>query len=265
MFVELDIKTDIGEALKTFHALEPRQFPFIVSLAMNRIVNRIKKHLEKEMPVAFDRPTPFTKNSLTIKVAQKTDLTANVRFRDFAGKGVPAYKYLNAEIEGGQRAYKSHERQLASAGLLPAGMYAVPAKGVSLNVYGNLPGPYINKIMSYLRTNRDATQNRGRGAMSRRNANGNKYGVKYWVRKVHAADGLPLGIYEVKGKTSRLVIAFVRSPSYTKRYRFHDLAQADARRYLGEELRKAADYAMATSRDAGFSSRDVIDLVNTIT
>jgi hypothetical protein len=56
-----------------------------------------------------------------------------VRFKEFGGSGVPAWKYLAPEIDGDPRRRKSHELRLQGAGVLHANEYAVPGEGVALD------------------------------------------------------------------------------------------------------------------------------------
>ncbi len=250
--ITLDVKTDIAQALAKFAKLEPRQLPFIVSVAMNRTMRRIKDDERKEMARVFDRPTPFTLNSLATQVATKQKLEASIRLKDFAGKGVPASKYLAPEIYGGKRPYKRFERALAAAGLLPDGLYAVPAQGVVLDAYGNLKGSYLTRILSYLRASSDPTQNRA--TRQRRKTKGKP---QQFFAITDASHRLPMGIYERSGGRIHMVIAYVKAPTYTERFKFYQVGQETTSRYLVEELRIAAAQALATSRDAGFTLADI--------
>lgn len=238
--IEVNVQTNIAETLKKFYRLEPRQFPFIVSLALNRTAKAIKENEKKEIVKVFDRPVPFTVNSLQGLPATKENLEVSIRLRDFAGKGVPASKYLAPEIYGGARPAKRFELALRAAGILPADLFAVPASGAALDAYGNLPASYINRILSFLRANRDATQNRT--ARSSR-----KKALQFFAVNAENPRSLPLGIYERSPGKIRLVIAFVKQPKYTPRFKFYDVAQRDTDALLARELEKAADYAIRTS------------------
>lgn len=251
--ITLDVQTDIAQALKKFYALEPRQFPFIVSLAMNRTMQQIKKNEQQEISRAFDRPTPFTMNSLQITPATKDNLQASIGLRDFAGKGTPASKYLAPEIYGGDRRYKRFELALKSAGILPDGMFAVPGKGAALDQYGNMTASYITRILSYLRASPDATQNRAR--------RGKAKALQFFAVSRPNDRSLPLGIYERTGNTIRLVIAFVKQPLYRERFKFYDVAGQSTQQLLADELRKAAEYAISTS-NTSLTLSDFTSLLN---
>jgi hypothetical protein len=236
----LDIKTNIDDALKQFYVLEPRHFPFIVALAMNRTMKRIKDDVREEMARAFDRPKPFTLNSLQTVVATKQNLEASIKLRDFAGKGTPASKYLAPTIYGGKRSYKGFERQLQRAGILPAGMYAVPSNTAPLDQYGGVSGSLIVKMLSYLKAFGEVgyTANRKPGARK----------AQEFFAITTPDRGLPLGIYQRKGKGINMLFAFVKQPTYSKQFRFFEVSQNTAQRYLNAELIRAADYALQTSK-----------------
>ncbi len=237
----IDVKSDIATALKKFEALEPRQFPFIVALAMNRTFKLMGGDMRAEMEKDFDRPTPWTLNSLQIVPATKELLEGGIKLKDFGGKGIAANKYLGPEIYGGPRRPKRFENALKAYGYLPDDMFAVPAKGLALDQYGNIPGGLINKILSYIRSNPDATQNRT--ARSK----GNKNNQGYFVMKPNNVYKLPAGIYQRNGATKRMIIAFVKQPVYNKRYRFYEVGEAGVTKYFAAQLQSAAEYAISTS------------------
>lgn len=238
--LQLDITTDIDKALKQFYVLEPRQFPFIVSFAMNKTMRYVKDDIRAEMQKVFDRPKAFTLNSLRTEIAKKDNLVALIQFRDFAGKGTPASKYLAPEIYGGGRSYKGFEKQLQRNGILPAGLYAVPAKGAPLDQYGGISGSVIVKILSYLKAFGEVgyTANKKPGARK----------AQQFFAISSPDQGLPMGIYQRKGKGIQMIFAFVKQPKYTKRLRFFEVSEATTRRHLERELVKAADYAISTSK-----------------
>jgi hypothetical protein len=241
----MNVNTDIAEALKKFYALEPRQFPFIVALAMNRTMKVIKQLERDAMVKAFDRPTPFTLNGLQTNIAKKEKLEASIGLREFAGKGTPASKYLAPEIYGGQRPLKRMEKALQAIGVMPAGMYAVPAKGAPLNAYGNLTGGYIVKVLSALRAFSEVGYKANRTAASAKRAKGKQ---KQFFAVTDPARGLPLGVYERKAKAIHMVIAYVPKAVYDKRLPFFEVAEKNAKDLLPYALQQAAKQALATSR-----------------
>lgn len=249
MEIKFDVTHDLEKALAQFTSLRERDLPFVAITAVNMTMKQVKADIRDEMTKVFDKPVPFTLNSLqTYPFATKQAPTAVLRFRDFAGKGTPAKKYLQPEIYGGGRGYKSFEKALSNAGLLPQGMFAVPAepggpanKGAPLDQFGNIRGAYLNRMLSYLRANRDATQNRNRDRKGKRGAS--RSGLQ-WYAVTDEKGKLPLGIYERQAGVMHMVIKFVRAPSYKVKLDFHAVAQRSAEKHIPDNVKKAADIAL---------------------
>lgn len=247
MEIEFDVKNELTRALAQFTTLRDRDLPFVAATAINMTMKMVKADMREEMGKVFDAPTPFTLNSLqTYPFATKESLEAVLRFKDFAGKGTSADKYLAPEIYGGGRRLKSFEKALQAAGLLPAGLFAVPAKaggsakqGAPLDQYGNIKGSYLNRMLSYLRANRDATQNRAQGR-----GKGKRGKALQWFCISQEGKGLPLGIYERSAGAIHMVLKFVSAPQYNVRYHFGDVAQASAARHFPGNIDKAANIAI---------------------
>ncbi len=141
-------------------------------------------------------------------------LSAEVRWREFAGKGTPAWKYLTPEIDGGPRRHKSHELRLIRANVMRAGEFAVPGAGVTLDAYGNMPGSLLERILSQLQA---AEQWAGYSAnqTKRSRARRRKGSATYFLLRGRAA---PDGIYQRNGRRIIPVLIFVRSPTYGPRF-----------------------------------------------
>lgn len=71
-------QSNLSRVIKGLNDFHQKQLPFATSLALNRTAQAIRKDLRSEMERVFDRPTPFTLNSLQITSSSKTDLTAAV-------------------------------------------------------------------------------------------------------------------------------------------------------------------------------------------
>lgn len=239
---QMVIKTDIAQVLKRFEALEPRQFPFIVSLAMNKTGKIVREGLKNNMPLSLDRPTNFTLNSLMIRPATKIKLETDVGLREFAGKGTPASKYLLPQIHGGDRKHKRFERALIESGLMPNNYYAVPGGSAPLDNYGNVRGSYITSMLSYLKSSPDSFQNRTARSSNRKSVKNQQFFV------INNTDShLPLGIYQRKATTIGLIFAFVKKPNYSKRFLMFEIAEKLTRQHIQDELYKAAEQALKTS------------------
>ena len=249
--ITLDVKTDIAKALAPISVLEPRQFPFIASLAINRTLTKVREVEKKALASSFDRPTSRTVNALFTRPSNKQNLTAFVALKDDAPKGTAPEKYLQAQIEGGGRRLKRFEKALQYAGILPQGMYAVPAKGFPVNAYGNIPSSYIVRMLSALKAFSEVGYDANRTTRSsKRNASRQQsfFAVKPDDYK-HTGLKLPLGVYQKQGNTARMVIAFVRAPNYRKRLPYFQKAEQTVREQFPIQLRGAIEQAMRTSRN----------------
>lgn len=223
------------------------QIPFATSLAINRTAELVKKAVVDEMKKVFDRPTPFTLNSLYVTPSTKDKLEAVVWLKDeysVGNQGTPATKYLGPEIFGGARRAKSHERRLRDKGMLGSGMFAVPAQGAEglLNRYGNLEGGLIWQMMSSLKINRDIGYQSNETAKSRKR---NRSRARYFI----LGGDRPLGIASrPTGGVLQPFVWFVKSPSYTPRLNFFAIAEKAIDENLEKQLSKAIRYAIKTMR-----------------
>lgn len=244
--VTINVQSDIAQALARLSKLEPRQLPFIVSLAMNKTMKQVRIDEQKEIQRAFDRPTAYTLNSLRSIPATKESLEASITFKDMAGRGVPAGKYLNEEIYGGARRDKKLDRALIALGVMPASMFAVPTGAAPLDGNGNISGQYARQLIRVL-------QGRRRGGKNPDAA----------FRAVGEGENLPPGIYARNGRKLSRVIAFTKVKAYHKRLRFFEVAEETLARVLVDETRKAAEYAISTS-NTNIGSGDIAAAIGAI-
>jgi hypothetical protein len=127
----------------------------------------IKDAIRHEMQRVFDRPTPFTLNSMVV-IQDKGAVNASVIFKE--GELYQKQHYLRPHIDGGTRAQKRTEYLLGSrASALPPGWVTVPGSAARLDRYGNMSRGQLMQITSYVRANYDVgvTSNRPYGRHSR--------------------------------------------------------------------------------------------------
>lgn len=243
--IRISVKNDLDRMRTLLTDFERKQLPFASALALTRLAGRAREDLKSEMSSAFDRPTPFTMNSLALKPATKSNLEAKVGFKDWAPKGVPAGRYLRAQIEGGPRTDKSSERKLRAAGVLPGGYFMMPARGARKNGYGNVSPGHVVKVLSAvgaLSTAGSAGNRSGRGRGKRRNEN-------YFVVQPGARNGLPPGIYRRTPQGGHILdFIFTKQPKYAPRFRFGPVAQDSYQRNAPGEFAKALRDAFRMAR-----------------
>ena len=80
----------------------------------------VKPAIQQEMKEVFDRPTPYTLNSVYTRL-NSSDMSVDIGLKEWAGKGGAAADYLKPQIYGGSRPMKRSERHLGS--------YYVPGPG----------------------------------------------------------------------------------------------------------------------------------------
>lgn len=249
--IRIDVDAD-NVLARQFTALERTQLPFAVMQAVNATAFEIRETWKRTAQRVFDRPTPLTMNAVLYQKATRQRLYATVFIRDEAHKGTPPAKYLQPQVEGGQRRLKGMERLLQGANLMPPGRYAVPGKGAPLDAYGNVKAGTVRKILSQGRAGLEAgyTSNETDTGRDRRLRRQKKRGGggSYFVLQKQRGRLMP-GIYEryVTGFGSgvKSIFVFVTTPTYTARYNIYGLAQRQWNTlmpfYFNRELAKALE------------------------
>lgn len=228
------------EQAKAELARYERQVPFATALALTRTAEIAKRAVEAEMGSVFDRPTRWTLNSLRLFPAKKNNLVARVWMKNEADKSVPATRWLNPQIDGGQRQDKRTEKLLRDRGILPSGKYVVPGRDAKLNQFGNISRGQIQKILSGLGAQFDPYQNSTASARS----SANKRAFFVLGRGDEAA-----GIAQRTGRSSiKILLAFVSRPSYGRRLDFYGVGDRVVVENLERELVEAMRKAIATAR-----------------
>lgn len=238
----------LHEQLRQLTDLEARQLPFASALALTRTAKEdVEPALVSEMRTVFDRPTPWTLNSLRVFPATKQKLEARVWMKNEADKSIPATKWLAPEIYGGGRNYKRAEVMLRAKGLLPDDKYVVPGAGAKLDRYGNLAKGQITKALSGVGGFGQQGYNANATDSKRSRAKGNAR--RYFV--MHDTNRKPIGIAERTGRGRAglaIILAFVSRPSYRAAFDFHRVAEARAKAGLPTQFKRALAEALRTSR-----------------
>jgi hypothetical protein len=248
---------DVRDAVRQITAgmlVEEKQVKFATRVALTRVAKVAEGAEVKEMRDIFDRPTPFTMSGLFVRPATTTNLTAEVKLKDFAGKSSsPAATYLAAQIKGGMRGEKRFERALRSVGALPPGYRVVPGTGAELDAYGNMNRGQIVQILAYFRAFPEAgykanMTDKKRAALER--GSKTKQGISYFAGR--PGDRLPWGIYQrvhfARGTALKPVMIFVRSVQYQAIFDFEYVAESAVEMNFPAEFTRALAEARATQR-----------------
>ncbi|MCK8784129.1 hypothetical protein M0638_07035 [Roseomonas sp. NAR14] len=126
--LRIDVRADIRSFERTLDNVQRRQIPFATANALNATARAVQAEERRELPSVFDRPTPFTLNSIGIVPARKDRLEARVFVKDKQAS------YLGLQETGGTR--------------LPAKRALVLPARITLNTYGNMPKGAIKRAIA---------------------------------------------------------------------------------------------------------------------
>ncbi len=231
----------------------PRRLNAAAATALTRTAVDVRDAERQEVRRVFDRPTPYTQNSLYLRPATAQRLEAEVYFKDDAGRGgIAATTYLLPQVEGGNRSHKRVERLLQMAGHLPQGWYATAGQGARLDAYGNVSRGQIIQVLSQLRISAVSGFTRNMPFDGRKQiAAQRRAGGRFFV--VKPGGKIQPGIYqrELTGRNISPVFIFVRSASYQPRLDFHGLAKRVAAERLPVHLQRSIEEHAARLAGAG--------------
>lgn len=219
--MKIDIRMDVAKLRRELNAAQ-QQIPYATALAINELLKVAAPVVQAYIDRTIDRPTPWTRNSYRVlKWAKKTDLTGEVGFKDMeniGGRGTPAGKYLQPEMEGSARQSKGLERLLSARGLISNGEYLVPSKFIKLDQYGNVPKGVVQKMIANLDAGFDRYNNTPSGG-----ARGGKKKAEYFFTRRGVRGARMTAIWQnfgVKGKQHAIpAFIVVRSaPRYKKTF-----------------------------------------------
>lgn len=244
----LTISADFKSVQRRLDALG-RQMPFAASVALNRTAEWVATDERRAMRAQFDRPTPFFLNSLRVVRSTKAKLQAKVWFKDINSVD-SASNFVLPHIVGGRRRFKQFEARLRAIGALPDGWFAVPAKGVPLNAYGNLSQGTISLVLNAAGAYTESGFNTIPRAQ--RKTKLAKQGRAIFVAGVGNPQGLPPGVFERRktgfGSAIRAILIFVDSATYKKRFDFFGIGKRTAAQRFPQEADRAIALAIRTAK-----------------
>lgn len=244
------VELDTTRLEKRLTALERRQLPFATQIALNNTAFKTRATVQKALGIYLDRPTPFVVNSILVQKATKDNLVAHIYSREEPFPSKSPADYLKHHARGGRRPRKRSERLLEQLGVLGPNESIVPASGLRLNKYGNVPGSTMVRILSQVKAFQEVGFKANITARSRRR-NRNKRRPKYFIPSEGTRNRLPRGIYERYGrggKQIRPVLLFVPLARYDRIFPFEDIVRQDVRRRYRGEFFKALRRAIRTAR-----------------
>ncbi len=211
-----------------------KQVEFANVLALTRTAKIIQQREYDEMRRVFDRPTRFTLNSLYVDAATRSKPQATVETKP-GFNSVPAGRYLNPQVFGGQRKAKSSEKKV--------GGYIVPSRYATLDAFGNFPAAQLRKIMSNLKLAGDSNSTNSKASKRKRSNEAYfRSGDIIYRRSAHT-----VGDGTLRAIIPQLIIVD-DTPDYNIRFRFFEVAQTTFDFEYQEEFDKALTFALRTAK-----------------
>jgi hypothetical protein len=241
--LKFNISDDITRLSNRLSNIQRQQLPFATALAMTRTAQGLLREQKKEMRRSFQKPVPYTMKAIAYQPADKKDEVINSRvfFRQFSGKGTPAYKYLEPNIFGGQRGQKRHEKILSNK--LGGTIFTAPASDAPVNAAGNITGGNYTRILAAVQAFNEVgyTSNATTGSKKR-----NKSVRGYYVAH---KNGKAVGIRQRTGGSNKKILNFFDTPpTYSKRYDFYGLGERYVAKNLPRNFKSALRQAIRTAR-----------------
>ena len=233
-----------------------KQVRFAASRTLNRLAQQhLIPDVRREMQDSFDRPTPWTLNSVRqFGLATRDNLATEINFKARSNTGgIDAENYLRWQVNGGERRLKRYEKALRAAGALPDGYVTVAGQGAKLDAYGNVSRGQIVAILSYFRAFLETGYKANATAATKaRMAKGSRsqLGYRYWVGRPGGRG--QLGLYQsvrVAGSRELLpVLIYVRSTNYQRRLDLSTTAELSVAKNAERIFNDEYAAALATAR-----------------
>lgn len=247
--VLVKVDADFKPVRAMLEGFSERRLNSTIATALTRTAKIAQRNVVAEI-AKFNRPTRWALNSTYVDIATARKLYAQVWLKDRSG--APQSKdahYLYPHVFGVPRGRKAYETALLRVGALRSNEYTVPAKGVELDAYGNLPVGMIRTILSQLK----AAGGRGQGYSSNKTDSARSrrtVASRGTIFVPRPGSGLPRGIYrrirQGGAWTTQMILKIVVGrPRYAPTLRLFDIGQ----RAMAENFQREFDRAFDASLD----------------
>lgn len=242
--LKIEINTQGLQAVaKQLAKFSESQFRDAVAQALTDTGFQVRREMQAEIARQFDRPTPYILRSVQVKRATAADLVADIAPTYYGKAGTDPQRILKAQVDGGKRRLKRSEVALRNAGILPPGFVtAIPETPFpgSDDGKGNMRGPFIVKLLSYLQAFGEQGYRANMKERTRRRQPV-QFFVAYGRLRASRAPHLAPGIWARQGAYGvdvRPVLMFVREPTYRPLLSFAAVMKgAQAETYFEKRLR----------------------------
>jgi hypothetical protein len=205
---DISVRSNVKAIERTLSDLAYKQMPFATALALTGLAKIVQAGEQDAMTTVFDRPTPFTVNSVGVRAARKDNLQALVYVKDIAAA------YLEPYETGGTN--KLNSRALLKPVNAP------------LNQYGNLSKSKLAQLKA-----------KGNTFIGKVKGKGGEVINGVWQR-TPAAKGKPAGM--------KLLIRFSDAHPIKQHLDYRARAEQLVRSNLNREMGKALARAIASAR-----------------
>ncbi|MDR5815804.1 hypothetical protein QCE62_19645 [Caballeronia sp. LZ033] len=91
--IRISVQADLAALTRRLNDFERKQLPFASAQALTAVAKRVQAAEKAALPQVFDRPTPFTVNSIGVKAAKKNTQEALVFVKDIAAAYLAPYEF----------------------------------------------------------------------------------------------------------------------------------------------------------------------------
>jgi len=91
--IRISVQSDLDALTRRLNDFERKQLPFASAQALTAVAKRVQAAEKAALPQVFDRPTPFTVNSIGVKAAKKNTQEALVFVKDIAAAYLAPYEF----------------------------------------------------------------------------------------------------------------------------------------------------------------------------
>lgn len=126
--MDAKVQADFRPLTRRLDDLARSQVPFATARALTDMAQAAAVANRRALPSVFDRPIPFTRNSIAVTPAKKSNLVARVFVKDRQAE------YLQLQETGGTR-----RPERSKQGGTGKGQALIMPKAIARNAFGNIP------------------------------------------------------------------------------------------------------------------------------
>ena len=233
--MKISLSSNINQVLEGMKVAQ-KQVVYATAVALTKTAVKVRAAIPAGLEQQLDKPTSFTKTGTYLKRADRSNLVAEVGFREVQSK------YLKLQAEGGTKT--------------PSAVGIRLPGNIQLNAFGNIPRGLVAKLKAAAQNGTLApaivkrlgvTGNRRKGAAPIQLF----YGIPQGKRWANAPMGIWRRVPGINGSPGKLipVIVFEDTPAkYTKRLDLMAIAQPVVATEFTREFEAALTQALATAR-----------------